>query len=270
VNEVGFTPCCCADPAKRTWISLPNASMARLSTAVLWIPNLCGALDNFSRIVVIITVAGAGYQRQQGGIQLEDIMRLNEQMNGGKGSPGGTSPSGGSPKPGPRGRARRNGATAANADIASAAVAGSARPPSGRRGVVTAVPALDLGEADAEEKENENTSDDGGEGEISPGKGVTFASQSKRRSGKFGRESDANGSEGGSEGDGNSEGDDENENEDSPHKQADWDTADHASMKYSTKYKDYQLSATAVLPDYIREVIANNFSTKSGTKSAKV
>jgi hypothetical protein len=244
--------------------------MARLSTAVLWIPNLCGALNNFSRIVVIITVAGAGYQRQQGGIQLEDIMRLNEQMNGGKGSPGGRSPTGSSPKPGPRGRARRNGTTAVSADMTIAAAGGSARPPSGRRGVVTAVPALDLGAAEAEEKENENTSD-GGEGDISPGKGVTFASQSKRRSGKFGRESDANGSEGGSEGDGNSEGDDENENEDSPHKQADWDTADHASMKYSTKYKDYQLSATAVLPDYIREVIANNFSTKSGsTKSAKV
>jgi hypothetical protein len=134
--------------------------------------------------------------------------------------------------------------------------------------VVTAVPALDLGEAEAEEKENENTTDDGGEGDISPGKGVTFASQSKRRSGKFGRESGADGSEGGSADGGNGEGDDGSENEDSPHKQVDWDTADHASMKYSTKY---QLSATAVLPDYIREVIANNFSTKSGsTKSAKV
>jgi hypothetical protein len=222
-------------------------------------------------VLLNFAVPGAGYQRQQGGIQLEDIMRLNEQMNGGKGSPGGRSPTGSSPKPGPRGRARRNGTTAVSADMTIAAAGGSARPPSGRRGVVTAVPALDLGAAEAEEKENENTSDDGGEGDISPGKGVTFASRSKRRSGKFGRESDANGSDGGSEDSGNGEGDDESENGDSPHKKVDWDTADHASMKYSTKYKDYQLSATAVLPDYIREVIANNFSTKSGsTKSAKV
>jgi hypothetical protein len=32
---------------------------------------------------------------------IEDIMRLNERMNGGTGSPGGTSPTGGSPNRGP-------------------------------------------------------------------------------------------------------------------------------------------------------------------------
>jgi hypothetical protein len=58
------------------------------------------------------------------------------------------------------------------------------------------VPALELStaEAGAEENENGNTCDDVGEGEISPGKGVTFASQSKL--GKTGREPAPDGSEG--------------------------------------------------------------------------
>lgn len=258
----------------KSWVVCVG-KMARL-TCFVW-PLHCAC----------VCILGTGYQRQHTGINLADIQRLHEQMNptpskkkfaiggrrgGGDGGEGGDG--GGSPSASPSGRSgskRRvgvnesavgeGGGGGGDGDNASGSEGGdqdagndgNAAPSSSspkRRGLVN-IPAL--------------TGIGGNSGKSGKNKKKSTAAA---QGGDSGSDNDASGEEEGSA-DGAENVNDEGKGDDTA-KKVNWDTTDHASLKYSSKYKDYSFNSGAYLPDYVRNVISNNFVNFGGRKSGKV
>jgi hypothetical protein len=192
---------------------------------------------------VCVRALGTGYQRQQGGINVADIMRLNEQITGGGAkkpatrSPGARSPKAGAP---------------ATADT----------PARRRAGVLTPLPPLQIG----------NSGEAGDQPDAGQQTGVNDGGEGEEQKSDSGNEDEKDGNARGVtfQNPAESEGD-ENQPEDrsssgSPKRSA-W-NKDISSTKYSTKYTQWQFSTTANIPDYIKSIIYNNTSSKDSAKVA--
>jgi hypothetical protein len=185
---------------------------------------------------------GTGYQRQQGGINIADIVRLNEQLGGG----GGKKPSARSPKAG--------------------AVTAVGTPARRRAGGLSPLPPLQIGDVG---KVDDAAGAGGPEGEIYGGR-VEGPNEEQKGESESDDEKDENARGVKFQNPAESEGDEDKQidraSNNTPSRSA-W-NKDISSMKYSTKYTQWQFSSTANIPDYIKSIVYNNTSSKDSSKVA--